>query len=154
VLRSLTEYLEPAKNEAIREGRICQRAPSNLYQAFARAFLGGETMSADQNSTTPSGNEIGQFGHSCIPSVSGENVGEFNSVSARNILSLGAAPCFALLAIASALQADSLAAICTSTAGPIPLNMVTMYLVMSFFHLGPWLELVGKTKVKTYSKDE
>ncbi|KWV58372.1 hypothetical protein AS156_34855 [Bradyrhizobium macuxiense] len=57
------------------------------------------------------------------------------------ILSLAAAPTFAIMAlIAAAAPADML---CAAMQGPLSLQgMVPMYALMSAFHLAPWLRLV------------
>lgn len=56
-------------------------------------------------------------------------------------LPLAAAPTFALMAAGTALEPSPLT-LCTS--GFLPLDgMVTMYLLMSLFHLPPWLKLAS-----------
>ena len=61
-----------------------------------------------------------------------------------NGLYLAAAPTFAIMALLTAvLGGGSLDAVC-STAGASPLGgMVPMYLLMSAFHLAPWLKLIA-----------
>ncbi|WP_081750600.1 hypothetical protein [Paracoccus pantotrophus] len=55
-------------------------------------------------------------------------------------LALAAAPCFAVMAWITAASP----ALCLSGPGPLPLDgMTTMYLLMSLFHLPPWLRLVS-----------
>ncbi|MDQ0315891.1 hypothetical protein [Amorphus orientalis] len=59
-------------------------------------------------------------------------------------LSLAATPTFAVMAWISAAETVP-GAICTAGAGPLPLGgMVTMYLLMSVFHLPPWLKLASR----------
>lgn len=54
-----------------------------------------------------------------------------------------AAPVFALMALASAQAAPSMM-LCQATSGFLPFDgMTAMYLLMSLFHLRPWLKLVG-----------
>lgn len=62
---------------------------------------------------------------------------------AEDVLALAAAPSFALMALLDAtLAIDPVAMICAS-AGLSPMHgMLTMYLLMSLFHLRPWLQLV------------
>jgi hypothetical protein len=60
-------------------------------------------------------------------------------------LSLAAAPTFAVMALATALQRDGSPDLLCSAAHGSPLaGMVPMYLLMSAFHLAPWLKLFGR----------
>lgn len=58
-------------------------------------------------------------------------------------LALAAAPTFAMMALLSGIHAGSaVEMICPATdASPLS-GMVTMYLLMSCFHAGPWLKLI------------
>ena len=63
-------------------------------------------------------------------------------------LSLAAAPTFAIMALLTGAfgggQADML---CTSGQGAsVLLGMVPMYLLMSLFHLAPWLRLASRRR--------
>ena len=59
-------------------------------------------------------------------------------------LALAAAPAFALMALISAADAPPLA-LCAAGATVLPVDgMTAMYLLMSLFHLPPWLKLVGR----------
>ena len=60
-------------------------------------------------------------------------------------LSLAAAPTFAFMALLTAVPgAASLDMLCSTAAGLSPFSgMVLMYLLMSAFHLAPWLKLVS-----------
>jgi hypothetical protein len=62
---------------------------------------------------------------------------------AADWLSLAAAPTFALMALLTALFGDShLAALCTQAGPPSALTgMAPMYLLMTVFHVRPWLRL-------------
>ena len=64
---------------------------------------------------------------------------------AANWLSLAAAPTFAFMALLTAVPgAASPDMLCSTAAGGSPVNgMVVMYLLMSAFHLAPWLRLVS-----------
>ncbi|RWM23932.1 MAG: hypothetical protein EOR73_01290 [Mesorhizobium sp.] len=62
---------------------------------------------------------------------------------AADWLSLAAAPTFAIMALLTAVTADA-DMICSAAEGASPLSgMVVMYLLMSAFHLAPWLKLVA-----------
>jgi hypothetical protein len=62
-------------------------------------------------------------------------------VTAGNVLGLAASPSFALMAVASASNAPA-HLLCSSPSGPLSFgSMAAMYLVMSLFHLSPWLKL-------------
>ncbi len=60
---------------------------------------------------------------------------------AREVLGLAASPVFAAMALASAVaQADPASVVC-GAAGASPLTgMTAMYVAMSLFHAGPWLD--------------
>lgn len=62
---------------------------------------------------------------------------------AEDVLALAAAPTFALMALLDATLAIDPAAMICASAGLSPMHgMVTMYLLMSLFHLRPWLQLI------------
>jgi len=59
-------------------------------------------------------------------------------------LRLAAAPVFAAMALISATNAPPLA-LCAAGATLLPVDgMTAMYLLMSLFHLPPWLTLAGR----------
>ncbi len=63
-----------------------------------------------------------------------------------NFLYLAAAPTFAIMALLTAFGGGSPDALC-SIAGASPLGgMVPMYLLMSAFHLAPWLKLISRRR--------
>ncbi|WP_259666029.1 hypothetical protein [Rhizobium lentis] len=65
---------------------------------------------------------------------------------AADWLSFAAAPTFAFMALLTAAT-GSADMICTTTPGAFPLTgMTPMYLLMSGFHLAPWLRLAGGWK--------
>ncbi|ACI55618.1 hypothetical protein GGI64_005635 [Rhizobium leguminosarum] len=85
---------------------------------------------ADDGSTgNPSGRLTNQAG--CIATHTADR------------LSLAAAPTFALMALLTATT-GSADMICTTTPNAFPIGgMVPMYLLMSGFHLAPWLRLAA-----------
>ncbi len=59
-------------------------------------------------------------------------------------LSLGAAPAFALMAILAGLSADAMPVTCLGgMEGSFLGGMTWMYVLMSVFHLPPWLKLIA-----------
>jgi hypothetical protein len=65
--------------------------------------------------------------------------------SASYLLSLAAAPTFAIMALLTAVHRGSMPdMLCSAAQGASPLSgMVPMYLLMSAFHLAPWLKLIS-----------
>jgi hypothetical protein len=64
---------------------------------------------------------------------------------AASRLALAAAPTFALMAL---LAARGAAPMCMA-AGPLPIDgMTAMYLLMSLFHLPPWLRLAARARTR------
>jgi hypothetical protein len=63
---------------------------------------------------------------------------------AADLLSLAAAPTFAIMALLTGvLGGDPLDALCSAAHNASPLSgMVLMYVLMSAFHSAPWLKLV------------
>jgi hypothetical protein len=63
-------------------------------------------------------------------------------------LSLAAAPTFGIMALLSIVVSDErLALICSTAHGASWLiGMVPMYMLMSAFHLGPWLRLIANRR--------
>ncbi len=66
-------------------------------------------------------------------------------------LALAATPTFAVMALVTGLlEAKAGAVLC----GPIPASplggMVVMYLLMSGFHLGPWLRLLSERRLSSH----
>jgi hypothetical protein len=63
--------------------------------------------------------------------------------SADCLLSLAAAPTFAIMALLTGVDGGSKSdMLCSAAHGASPLSgMVAMYLLMSAFHLAPWLKL-------------
>jgi hypothetical protein len=62
---------------------------------------------------------------------------------AADWLCLAAAPTFAIMALATALGGGQPVVLCAAMQHASPLGgMVPMYLLMSAFHLAPWLKLI------------
>ena len=60
-------------------------------------------------------------------------------------LRFAAAPTFLIMALLTAMPDRGLSdAFCSAAGNPLPGGMVTMYLLMSAFHLAPWLKLVSR----------
>ena len=66
-------------------------------------------------------------------------------LGAANLLALGAAPTFALMALVTMLLGDGHSALlCTQAGTPSPLTgMMPMYLLMAAVHLVPWFRLTS-----------
>ena len=72
----------------------------------------------------------------------GEQPRRWPKTTADSLLSLAAAPTFGAMALLTGLY-GSPDALC-SMAGALPIGgMVPMYLLMSAFHLAPWLRLLS-----------
>ncbi len=67
-----------------------------------------------------------------------------NKQAPAHWLRLAAAPVFAAMALVSTADAPPLA-LCAAGATLLPVDgMTAMYLLMSLFHLPPWLKLAGR----------
>ena len=67
--------------------------------------------------------------------------------SAADWLYLAAAPTFAIMALLTGVPGGGPADAMCSTAGMSPLaGMMPMYLLMSAFHLAPWLKLIARRR--------
>jgi hypothetical protein len=65
------------------------------------------------------------------------------TLGAADWLSLAAAPTFAVMALLTGVLGGKPDVLCAAIQGTSPLNgMVPMYLLMSAFHLAPWLKLI------------
>ena len=71
--------------------------------------------------------------------------GKLSARGAGDWLSLAAAPTFALMALLTAvLGGGPMDGLCAAAQGASPMHgMVVMYLLMSAFHLAPWLKLMS-----------
>lgn len=67
-------------------------------------------------------------------------------VGAVRLLSLAATPTFAIMALLTAVHGDGMPDMICSVAreGTLMTGMVPMYLLMSAFHLAPWLKLLSR----------
>ena len=77
--------------------------------------------------------------------VSGGQAARRNAAALRaaNGLALAASPTFAIMALLTGVLGGGPAEILCSAAHGSPLSgMMTMYLLMSAFHAGPWLRLI------------
>ena len=84
------------------------------------------------------------------PVDSGRARGQRRSeASAAGLLSFAAAPTFAAMALLTAVHGGSMPArLCSATQDASPLTgMVSMYLLMSAFHLAPWLRLLSRRRL-------
>lgn len=59
-------------------------------------------------------------------------------------LHLAATPTFALMALLTGMFGGQPDMLCATNTSPLS-GMVLMYLLMSAFHLAPWLKLIAKT---------
>ena len=78
-----------------------------------------------------------------------ELVGSYSkriNAGAAGWLSLAATPTFAVMALLAAIHGGGMPdMICSTAGGGSSLSgMVTMYTLMSAFHLGPWLRLLSR----------
>jgi hypothetical protein len=79
------------------------------------------------------------------------NAGAWRARGATGWIGLAASPTFALMAWIEATDAPRLA-LCSSASGMLPIDgMAWMYLLMSFFHVSPWLKLAsGRARQLTH----
>ena len=75
-------------------------------------------------------------------SIGGGNDGAGVARVAADWLGLAAAPAFAMMALMTAAFDGGMEPLC-SAHGSLMSGMVPMYLLMSAFHVGPWLRLIA-----------
>ncbi len=69
------------------------------------------------------------------------------ALGAAGWLGLAAAPTFAVMALRSSVPGEGADMLCSAAHGASPLGgMVAMYVLMSAFHLGPWLKLISRSR--------
>ncbi len=66
-----------------------------------------------------------------------------SALAAADWLALAAAPSFALMALLTAIPDGQPAALCLTGDGSPLGSMTLMYMLMSAFHLAPWLRLIA-----------
>ena len=74
---------------------------------------------------------------------------ELAAPGAERLLSLAAAPTFAIMALLTWVNGGGSMSdmLCAAAPDPSPLSgMVAMYLLMSAFHLAPWLKLMSRVR--------
>jgi hypothetical protein len=75
------------------------------------------------------------------------DIGAGRAFGASDWLSLAAAPTFAIMALLTGVFGGTPDVLCAAMQGTSPLSgMVPMYLLMTAFHLGPWLKLIVGTR--------
>jgi len=68
------------------------------------------------------------------------------ALGAADLISLAAAPTFAVMALLTCILSGDAAMLCMGGQGVSPLSgMVPMYLLMSGFHLPPWLKRIRQS---------
>jgi hypothetical protein len=78
-----------------------------------------------------------------LTAAKGRNAGAWRARDAAGWIGLAAAPTFALMAWIAATDMSRIA-ICSSASGMPPIDgMAWMYLLMSLFHVSPWLKLAS-----------
>ena len=78
-----------------------------------------------------------------VQSAETEQAGVSEGTRAADVLALAAAPTFALMALlTSVLGGGQVDMICSAAHASALSGMVPMYLLMSAFHLAPWLRLI------------
>jgi hypothetical protein len=79
----------------------------------------------------------------CAGGEIGSECGRSTALRASDWLGLAASPTFAGMALLSVLSGSQPDVLCSATQHASPLNgMVAMYVLMSAFHLAPWLKLL------------
>lgn len=66
-----------------------------------------------------------------------------STLCAADWLCLAAAPTFAIMALLTGLSGNPMEMFCMHTGSPLG-GMVPMYLLMSAFHVPPWLTLIAR----------
>jgi len=69
--------------------------------------------------------------------------GSSTRLGAADFLYLAAAPTFAIMALLTGIFGGTTDALCSMTGASSLGGMMPMYLLMSAFHLAPWLKLIA-----------
>ena len=111
------------------------------YQIVSHEELLKPRREAWDNETC--GEMISNTTHSVHPEVGQRR--ESPKASTDCLLSLAAAPTFAIMALLTVIQGDGMQGmVCAAARNASPLTgMATMYLLMGAFHLAPWLKLIA-----------
>ena len=114
------------------------------YQIVSHGELLKPRREAWDNETC--GEMISNTTHSVHPEV-GQRP-ESPKASTDCLLSLAAAPTFAIMAVVAVIQGDGMQGmVCAAARNASPLTgMATMYLLMGAFHLAPWLKLIANRR--------
>ena len=73
--------------------------------------------------------------------------GDAAALGAAGWLGLAAAPTFAVMALLSCVTGGDANMMCSAAHAVSPLSgMVPMYVLMSAFHLAPWLKLISRRR--------
>ena len=77
-------------------------------------------------------------------SIGGGNHGAAIARVAADWLGLAAAPAFATMALMTAVFGGGMEPLCSALGqGSLMSGMIPMYVLMSAFHVGPWLRLIA-----------
>ena len=114
------------------------------YQIVPHEVLLKPRREAWDNETC--GEMISSTTHSVHPKVGQRQ--ESPKSSTDGLLSLAAAPTFAIMALFTVIQGDGMqGTVCAAAPNASPLTgMATMYLLMGAFHLAPWLKLMANRR--------
>ncbi len=79
--------------------------------------------------------------------TSGARAGNCNAPALADWLCLAAAPTFAIMALITGVSGGPPDMLCSAAHDKSPLSgMVAMYVLMSAFHLTPWLKLISSRR--------
>ena len=80
----------------------------------------------------------------------GPGNGDAAALGAADLLSLGATPTFAIMALLTGVVGGPQEALCVTSHEPSSLSgMIVMYLLMSAFHAASWLRLISRRQSGT-----
>ena len=93
----------------------------------------------------PARRRCGNRAASQVPGAIPRDNGSAAAIRAADFLYLAAAPTFAIMALLTSVLGNGLPDALCSSASPLS-GMVPMYLLMSAFHLAPWLKLISRRR--------